>query len=191
MSDAIEGAVRQPRRHDSGHKHVAGRAVYIDDLPEPAGLLHVYFGTSAEAHARIAKLDLDPVRAAEGVVLVLAAADIPGENDISPTHRHDEPVFASGTVEYVGQPLFAVAARTREQARRAARLAAVDYEPLEPVLSIEAAKQAGVLVTDPLILARGDAPAALKRAPRRLAGRMSVGGQDHFYLEGQIAMTIP
>jgi xanthine dehydrogenase large subunit len=191
MSDAIEGAVHRPRRHDSGHKHVAGQAVYIDDLPEPAGLLHVYFGTSAEAHARITKLDLDPVRAAEGVVLVLAAADIPGENDISPTHRHDEPVFASDIVEFVGQPIFAVAARTRNLARRAARLAVMDYEPLEPVLSIEAAKQTGVLVTDPLILVRGDAPAALERAPHRLSGRMSVGGQDHFYLEGQIAMAIP
>jgi xanthine dehydrogenase large subunit len=67
----------------------------------------------------------------------------------------------------------------------------MDYEPLEPVLSIEAAKQTGVLVTDPLILVRGDAPAALERAPHRLSGRMSVGGQDHFYLEGQIAMAIP
>ncbi len=191
MSDTIEGAVHTPRRHDSGHKHVSGRAVYVDDIPEPAGLLHVYFGISAQAHARIAKLDLAPVGAAEGVVLILTAADIPGENDISPTHRHDEPVLATDRVEFVGQPIFAVAAQSRDQARRAARAAVVDYEPLEPVLSLEAAKQTGTLVTDPLTLARGDAAAAMQRAPRRLAGRMHMGGQDHFYLEGQVALAIP
>ena len=191
MSDTIIGAVREPRRHDSGHKHVSGQAVYIDDLPEPVGLLHVYLGISTEAHARVTRIDLDPVRAAEGVALVLAAADIPGENDISPTHRHDEPVFATDLVEYAGQPIFAVAARTRDLARRAARLAIVEYEPLEPVLSVEAAKKTGKMVTEPLVLSRGDAAAALQQADRRLSGRMEIGGQDHFYLEGQIAMALP
>ena len=191
MSDRIMGAVHEPRRHDSGHKHVTGQAVYIDDLPEPVGLLHVYFGVSAEAHGRITKIDLDPVRAADGVVLVIAADDILGENDISPTHRHDEPVFATDLVEYIGQPMFAVAARTRDQARRAAQAVIVEYEPLAPVHSIEAAKNTARFVTEPLKLSRGDAPAALERSPRRLSGRMAIGGQDHFYLEGQIAMAIP
>ncbi|MEE8270449.1 MAG: xanthine dehydrogenase molybdopterin binding subunit [Alphaproteobacteria bacterium] len=191
MPDKIEGAVHASRRHDSGHKHVSGQAVYIDDMPEPAGMLHVYFGISTQAHARIARVDLAPVEAAEGVELVLTAADIPGVNDISPTHRHDEPVLATDLVEFVGQPIFAVAARTRDLARRAAQAAVVEYEPLEPVLSIEAAKRTGILVTDPLTLARGDAAAALKRAPRRISGRMDIGGQDHFYLEGQIALAIP
>ncbi len=191
MADRIEGAVHEPRRHDSGRKHVSGQAVYIDDMPEPAGLLHVYFGISTEAHARITKVDLTAVRAAQGVVLVLTADDIPGENDISPTHCHDEPVFATDLVQYAGQPIFAVAAGTRDQARRAVKAAAIEYQPLDPVLSIEAAKENGTLVTEPLTLARGDAAAALRRAPRRIAGRMEVGGQDHFYLEGQIALSVP
>jgi len=189
--EAIAGGVSTPRQHDSGHKHVAGRAVYIDDMPEPPGLLHVYFGTSSEAHARIRTLDLGPVRTAEGVAAVFTAADIPGENDISPTHRHDEPVFATDTVLYAGQPIFAVAAHTRDQARRAARLANVTYEPLEAVLSIEAAKRTGIMVTEPLTLVRGDADAALGTAPRRLTGQMRIGGQDHFYLEGQVALALP
>ena len=191
MSDKITGAVHDPLRHDSGHKHVTGQAVYIDDIPEPAGLLHAYLGISTEAHARITSIDLDAVRAAEGVVLVLTADDIPGSHDISPTHRHDEPVFATDLVEFAGQPIFAVAAHTRDQARRAARLAAIEYEPLAPVLTAEAAKDTGVVVTDPLVLARGDAAAGLERAPRRLSGRMEIGGQDHFYLEGQVAMATP
>ncbi|MCH7555118.1 MAG: xanthine dehydrogenase molybdopterin binding subunit [Proteobacteria bacterium] len=184
-------AAADPPRHDSAHKHVTGQAVYIDDLVEPAGLLHVYFGISAHAHARITRLDLEPVRAAEGVVLVIAAADIPGENDISPTHRHDEPVFAEGLVEYHGQPLFAVAAESRDQARRAALLADVEYAALEPVLTVDAAARTGVMVTEPLTLARGDAAAALEASPHRISGHMVIGGQDHFYLEGQIAMALP
>jgi len=184
-------SVPSPQRHDSAHKHVTGRAVFIDDMAVPVGLLHVYFGISAHAHARITRLDLDPVRAADGVVLVVAAADIPGVNDISPTHRHDEPVFAEGLVEYHGQPLFAVAAESRDQARRAALLAVVDYEPLAPVLSVDEALEGGVMVTEPLTLNRGDAAAALEAAPRRLQGQMTIGGQDHFYLEGQIAMALP
>ncbi len=180
-----------PPRHDSAVKHVTGQAAFIDDLPEPAGLLHVYFGISGHAHARVTRLDLSPVRAAEGVVLVIAAGDIPGDNDISPTHRHDEPVFAEGLVEYHGQPLFAVAARSRDQARRAALLAEVEYAPLAPVLTVDAALRTGVLVTEPLTLARGDAAAALDRSPHRISGQMVIGGQDHFYLEGQIAMALP
>ena len=190
-SERIEGGVHEAQRHDSGHKHVSGTAAYIDDLREPGGLLHVCLGTSSAAHARITRLDLDPVRAAEGVVAVFTAADVPGVNDISPTHRDDEPVLAESLVEFLGQPIFAVAAETRDQARRAARLAVIDYEALDAVVTLEAASEDGTLVTDPLTLARGDAAAALAQAPRKLSGRMAIGGQDHFYLEGQIAMALP
>ncbi len=191
MSERIQGAVHDPRAHDSARRHVSGEALYIDDLPEPAGLLHIQLGLSAKAHAKIVKVDLGPVRAADGVVCVLTAVDIPGENDVSPTHRHDEPLLATELVEFVGQPIFAVAATTRERARQAAKLAMVEYEELPAILDVEAALPGGVLVTDPLTLRRGDARAAIAAAPRRLAGRMRVGGQEHFYLEGQIALAIP
>jgi xanthine dehydrogenase large subunit len=191
MPEQISGGINQPRRHDSAWKHVTGEAAYIDDVPAPAGLLHVYLGISARARARITGLDLEPVRTAPGVVLVLTAADVPGANDVSPTHRHDEPLFATTVVEYAGQPLFAVAAETRDQARRAARLAVVEYEDLPAVLDVAAALPTGKLVTDPLTLERGDAVAAISGAPHRLEGRIEIGGQDHFYLEGQIAMAIP
>ena len=191
MSERIEGGVRQPRRHDSAWKHVSGSATYIDDVTPPAGLLHVYLGISTHAHARIKHIDLTPVRQAPGVVLVLTAADVPGVNDVSPTHRYDEPLLAAGVVEYAGQALFAVAASTRDQARRAARLAVVEYEDLPALLDVEAAGPDAKLVTDPLTLQRGDAAAALAKASHRIAGKMAIGGQDHFYLEGQIAMAIP
>ncbi len=111
-AESISGGVAVALPHDSAHKHVTGRAVYIDDMPEPAGTLHGCLGLSAVAHGTIVGIDLAQVRAAPGVVDVLTARDIPGENDISPTGRHDEPVLADGKVEFFGQPIFCVVART-------------------------------------------------------------------------------
>ncbi|MCZ8042503.1 MAG: xanthine dehydrogenase molybdopterin binding subunit [Beijerinckiaceae bacterium] len=184
--------VGAPRIHDSAARHVAGEAVYIDDIAAPEGLLHAYLGLSRIAHGRLVSLDLAPVLAAPGVVAVLTAADIPGVNDISSTHRHDEPVFATQTILHHGQPLFAVVAQTRQAAREAAALALAVYDEAPPVLDVAAARAAGgTLVTDPLKLERGDVAAALAESPRRLKGSMTIGGQDHFYLESQIALAIP
>jgi xanthine dehydrogenase large subunit len=184
--------VHQDRRHDSGHKHVSGRAEYIDDMVEPAGTLHAYLALSDKAHAEIVAIDLDAVRAAPGVVGVLTAEDIPGENDVSPSHKHDEPIFAIGKVHFWGQPIFAVVGETREAARRAARLARITWRDLPAALDVDAAKAAGgTLVTEPLTLRRGESAAGLAAAPRRVKGRIAIGGQDHFYLEGHIAFAIP
>ena len=190
-NDTSEDAIVVPMRHDSATKHVSGRALYIDDLPEPAGLLHVYVGLSERAHARVLSLDLAAVRAVPGVVLVLTGTDIPGHNQISPTNKHDEPLLATDLVEYLGQPLFAVAATSRHIARDAARRGVAIYEDLPAILDVDAALPGGRLVTEPMTLSRGDAARAIAGAPRRVAGRMRVGGQDHFYLEGQIAMAEP
>lgn len=191
LVERISGAVHSDRRHDSAHKHVTGEAVYVDDIREPAGLLHVYLGLSDRPHARLVSLDLSAVRSAPGVVEVVTAADVPGVNDVSCMGRHDEPLFANDLIEYAGQPLFAVAAETREQARRAARLAVATYEDLEPVLTLDQARDRGTLVFPPMVLKRGESEAAIAGAPHRLEGRISIGGQDHFYLEGQIAMAVP
>ncbi|MDO5611735.1 MAG: xanthine dehydrogenase molybdopterin binding subunit [Paracoccus sp. (in: a-proteobacteria)] len=178
--------------HESAALHVTGQAGYADDLPLPADALHACLGLSECAHGRIARLDLDAVRAAPGVVDVLTAADLPGVNDVSPNGLGDDPILADGVVRFWGQPLFAVIARTRDQARRAARLAGVDYDPLPHVLTPQDAQAAGTgYVTDPLTLRRGDAEADMARAPHRISGRIAIGGQDHFYLEGQIALALP
>jgi len=189
---AIVGGVASSQRHDSAHKHVTGQAVYIDDMPEPAGLLHAYLGLSTVPHGAILSMDFTAVRAAPGVVDVLTGHDMPASNDISPTHRHDEPVLATDRVQFLGQPVFAVVAETREQARRACRLAKIEYAE-EPFVTdiLDLDRRQGKLVTPPLTLKRGDASAAIKAAPRRLKGTMRLGGQDHFYLEGHIAMAVP
>ncbi|WP_299841613.1 xanthine dehydrogenase molybdopterin binding subunit [uncultured Paracoccus sp.] len=189
---AIKGLAHMDTAHDSAAKHVTGRAEYTDDLAEPHGLLHAYLGLSKCAHGRITAMDLDAVRAAPGVIDVLTAADLPGVNDVSPAGHHDDPVFAEHEVKFWGQPVFAVIAETRDQARRAAALAKISYEPLLHALDPMGAKAAGMdYVTDPLTLRRGDAAQGLAAAPRRIKGRFGIGGQDHFYLEGQIAMAVP
>jgi xanthine dehydrogenase large subunit len=184
--------MHQPLPHDSAHKHVTGEALYVDDLPEPAGLAHLYLGLADRAHAKIKSLELDAVRAAPGVITVLTAADIPGVNDISSTGRHDEPLLAAGLVSYHRQPVFAVVGETRDAARRACLGARISYENLTPVVTVEEARRAHApFVTEPLKLERGDVRAALQSAPHRLKGSMLVGGQEHFYLEGQVALAVP
>jgi xanthine dehydrogenase large subunit len=163
----------------------------VDDLPEPASLLHCYVGTSECVHGRIRKIDLDAVRSSPGVVAVITAGDIPGSNQISPVHVKDEPALADGLVQFAGQPVFAVAAETRDAARRAARLAQINYEELPAILEIEAALDAESYVLEPHFMQRGNSATALDRAPHRLQGEIRTGGQDHFYLEGQISMALP
>jgi xanthine dehydrogenase large subunit len=184
--------LHEPLVHDSAAKHVSGRAEYIDDMAEPEGMLHAYLGLSERAHAEIGSVDLEAVRAAPGVVGVLTADEVPGANDISSAHLHDEPVFATGEVRYWGQPLFAVVATTREAARRASRLAKIEYRDLPHMIDVDAARaNGGRLVTAPLKLERGDVAAGMAKAQRHLRGTMLIGGQEHFYLEGQVAMAVP
>ncbi|MCR6672364.1 xanthine dehydrogenase molybdopterin binding subunit [Devosia ginsengisoli] len=185
-------SLHTPTRHDSGPKHVSGTAEYIDDMIEPEGTVHAYLALSTRAHAEIVAVDIEAVKAAPGVIGVLTSEDIPGENDVSPSHKHDEPVFAEGKVQFWGQPLFAVVAETRDQARRAAHLAKIEYRDLPHALDVRAAQAAGgAMVTEPLKLERGDVAAGLAGAKHRVKGSIAIGGQDHFYLEGQIAMAVP
>lgn len=188
----ISGGVHTNRQHDSAIKHVTGQAEYCDDIAEPVGTLHAYLGVSDVAHANIKNMDLSAVKLASGVVGVIIADDIPGVNDISPTGKNDEPVFPTDKVEFHGQPIFAVIAKTRDAARRAAELAVMDYETLPHALDPIAAREANYPhITDPLKLERGEIEPALNSAVNRIKGRVTVGGQDHMYLEGHIAFVIP
>jgi xanthine dehydrogenase large subunit len=184
------GGVGVALRHESAHLHVSGEATYTDDILEARGTLHAAFGLSERPHARIRSLDLAPVRAAPGVVAVLTAADIPGENNVGPI-LHDDPILADGEVQYLGQPIFLVVAETVGEARRAARLAKVEYDALPAILTIEEALAQRSFVIPTVTLERGDAKATIAAAPHRLTGRLRIGGQEQFYLEGQIAYAVP
>ena len=183
-------AVGIARKHESAELHVLGQATYTDDIPELQGTLHAALGLSGKAHAHLKSIDLAPVRASAGVVAVYTASDIVGTNDCGPI-IHDDPILSAGEVLYVGQPIFIVVADTHDNARRAARRAVVDYEELPAILTPQEAKAAQSYVLPPMALKRGDFKTAFDMAPRVVRGQLFVGGQEQFYLEGQIAYAIP
>ena len=184
-------SVAKPLPHDAAPLHVTGEALYVDDIPLPGGALHLAFGCSDVAHGRIVSVDLDAVRAAAGVVRVLTAADLPHANDVSPSPS-PEPLLAEDTVHFVGQPIFLVVATSHLAARKAARLGRVEIEALPAILTIDEAMAAGSRFEDgPRIYKKGDAAGAIDRASRIVEGEIEIGGQEHFYLEGQAAVALP
>ncbi|SHF01585.1 xanthine dehydrogenase, molybdenum binding subunit apoprotein [Ruegeria intermedia] len=184
-------SVTRPLPHDAAPLHVSGTARYVDDIPTPRGTLHLAFGLSPIAKGRITAMDLSAVKAAEGVVMVMTAEDLPFANDVSPS-VHDEPLLADGTVHYVGQPVFLVVATSHLAARKAARLGKIDYAEETPILTIEEALAADSRFEDgPRIYAKGDADAAIAQAAHVVEGTFEIGGQEHFYLEGQAALAVP
>lgn len=181
----------KPLPHDAAPLHVTGQARYIDDLSFPANALHLAFGLSTVAHGEITGMDLAAVRAAPGVVAVMSAEDLPDMPDCSPS-AHDEPLLAVGTVHYVGQPVFLVIAESHLAARKAARLGKVSYRELPALLTVDEALAANSRFEQgPVVWAKGDASRAIEKAPRVVEGSFEVGGQEHFYLEGQVAACLP
>ncbi|MGB5868645.1 MAG: molybdopterin cofactor-binding domain-containing protein, partial [Albidovulum sp.] len=177
--------------HDSAGLHVTGAARYVDDLPLPANALHLAFGQSSVAHGKILSVDLDAVRSAPGVVAVLVADDLPFANDVSPS-VHDEPLLAVDRVHYVGQPVFLVVAESHLAARKAARLGKIAYDALPAILTVDDAMAADSRFEGgPVIWTKGDAASAIAGAAHVIEGRLEMGGQEHFYLEGQAALALP
>lgn len=190
MTNAGFSQVGNAILHDSAYRHVSGEATYVDDMVPLQTQYHAVVGGSRIAHGKISSMDLDEVKSAPGVVDVITAADIPGRLDIGPVFPGD-PLLTDGTVEYLGQPLFAVAATTRTLGKRAVALAKVDYEQDRPVLDLEQAINAAFHVRPPHVMQRGDSEKAIKNADHRVAFVFTIGGQDHFYLEGQVSIAIP
>lgn len=184
-------SVAKPLPHDAAKLHVTGAARYIDDIPTPTGTLHLAFGMSEVACGTITAMNLDKVRAADGVVAVMVADDLPFANDVSPS-AHDEPLLAVDTVHYLGQPLFLVIATSHLAARKAARLGDIEIVEQTPILTIDQALAADSRFEEgPRIWTKGDVDTALTGAAHRLQGTIEMGGQEHFYLEGQAALALP
>jgi xanthine dehydrogenase large subunit len=176
--------------HESGRGHVTGRAMYVDDTAQRRPMLEAWPVTSQHAHARILRRSAEAARRVPGVVAVLMAEDVPGQNNVG-TARHDEPLFAKDEVLYHGQVVALVVGMSLKDCRRAASLVEVQYEPLSPVLGIKDAIAKGSWHTEPHVLRRGDVEAALAASPHHLEGEFDSGGQEHFYLETQAAWAEP
>ena len=186
----IRGAVHTNIRHDSAIRHVTGRAVYIDDIPVPPNCQETALVLSPHASALILSVDASEAATMPGVSAVVSAQDIPGDNDIAPVFVN-EPLLAEGSADYAGMPVAAVAADTYDQALAAAKSVKVEYKELEPVLSIEDAWEKKLFTYPPPKIVFGDAEAAMEKSRHTVSGKVSCGGQDHFYLESHIALALP
>lgn len=186
----LKTGVGRSVKHESAAKHVSGEAIYIDDRLEFPNQLHVYARMSEKAHARITRIDTSPCYAFPGVAIAITAKDIPGIVDIGPLKPGD-PLLVEDLVEYYGQPILAVAAGDHETARKAAMAAIVEYAELEPVLCVEQALKNNHFVSEPHTHKRGDSEAALSTAKHKISGSVHIGGQEHFYLETQVASVVP
>ena len=184
-----ENFITEARPHESGEKHVSGRALYIDDIAEPAGTLYGAIGWSKKAHAIIKKINLNEVIKSEGVIAVVTSKDIKGRNDVGPVYEGD-PIFPK-IAEYYGQPLFAVAAKTTELARKAVLKAKISYKNLKPITTIKEALKKKSFVLKEKIIKKGEAIKAIESSTNRLEGNFTTGSQEHFALEGQTAFVVP
>ena len=176
--------------HESAVKHVTGKAIYTDDISEPKNLLHAVIGYSNCSKGVIKKIDYKDVLSSEGVVDIITEKDIKGINDVGPIFKGDK-IFTSKNIEYYGQPIFAVIAKTNNLAKKAALKVKIDLKISKPIVSIEEALKKKSFVLKPKHLTRGNIKDGFKKSDNILKGKLYSGGQDHFYLEGQIAMTIP
>jgi xanthine dehydrogenase large subunit len=181
--------ITKARPHESGAKHVSGKAFYTDDIPEPAGTLYGAIGWSKKAHAIIKKMNLNEVIKSEGVIAVVTSKDIEGRNDVGPVYDGD-PIFPK-KAEYYGQPLFAVAAKTTELARKAVLKAKISYKNLKPITTIQESLKKKSFVLKKKIIKKGEALKAINNSAHRLKGNFTTGSQEHFALEGQTAFVIP
>ena len=176
--------------HESAVKHVTGKAIYTDDISEPKNLLHAVIGYSNCSKGVIKKIDFKDVLSSDGVVDIITEKDIEGINDVGPIFKGDK-IFTSKNIEYYGQPIFAVIAKTNNLAKKAALKVKIDLKISKPIVSIEEALKKKSFVLKPKHLTRGNIKDGFKKSDNILKGKLYSGGQDHFYLEGQIAMTIP
>jgi xanthine dehydrogenase large subunit len=178
--------------HDSAELHVSGSATYVDDIPEIEGTVHVAPGyAKSAARGKIMSCDLTAVRSTPGVLAVFTAEDIPAKNDCSPGSG-DDPIFAKGHIEFHGQVIFAVVAETREIARRATQLAKIEVAAETPVVSVgDALKSPKPDLLDPYAFTTKTYAKELKASPIKTNGTLKIGGQEHFYLEGQVSYAVP
>lgn len=187
MSD---NPIHRPIHHESAGAHVTGRAQYVDDIPVPADTLHIAPVLSPVAHGRLVGVDGSQALALEGVIRLVTAADIPGVNDVSPI-AGDDPLLAVDELIYEGQQVAVIVATSRALALRAASLVEVKFEALPAIISLDQAIAENTLIQAPYRMSKGDAETAIETAPSRISGSFTVGGQDHFYLEGQAPWRSP
>ncbi len=170
---------------------VTGKAKYTGDGISHTDMLHAYPVSSPIAHGLIKKIDISRAEETDEVEAVYTARDIPGNNGIGVEEREEEPLFAYETVNYIGQPVGMVVARSARAAKYAASLVEVEYEELEPILTIDEALEKGSLLGEPLVVERGDIDRGFESSTLIVEGTIESGAQEHLYIETNRALAVP
>jgi xanthine dehydrogenase large subunit len=190
MLNKVSGSVKSGLGTPDTYAHVRAESPFIDDLPEPAGLLHAAVLTSPVAHGEIRSLDVSAARQSPGVAGVFTADDIPGENQIGGIIQ-DEELLAKSSLHYVGQPIAFIVADTVRQAREALRQVILDVDELPAVFDAREAAARGDLIAPSRSLACGDVEQAWQSCAVIVEGCAESGAQEHVYLETQATLAIP
>jgi xanthine dehydrogenase large subunit len=184
------GVVGKNIPHDSAVAHVTGESQFVDDMPPALGEVPVDFVGSPVANGRVRRIDLEAAKRAPGIIGAFTFRDVPGHNAYGPV-VHDDRVLADEAIRYAGEAVVLLVGETREALHVAKKLVTLDIEPLEPILSIDAARAAESFLGPAREIVCGDPDAALKDAEQTLEGTLSIAGQEHFYFETQAAIAIP
>jgi carbon-monoxide dehydrogenase large subunit len=182
---------------------LTGQSTFVDDL-EPRRMVHVAMRRSDQAHARIARIDVEAARQASGVVAVVTAEDLKSVLPLQARSRmrgyYATPLraLAHGKVRYVGEPVVAVVAESRYLAEDAAELIEIEYEPLPVATDAEQAaadgapllhEEAGSNVIVAREFARGDVEMDLAQAAVRVGGRFRFHRKTPLAIENRACLA--
>ena len=170
--------------------HVRGESVYLDDIPVVQGTLYACVYDSPVAHGKLVSVDIEAARTSVGVVRVITADDLIGENQIGGV-LPDEPLLADDEVHFQGMPIAIVVAESEELARKAAKKITAEIDELPPVIDPRIAASNGDLIVPPKHFKMGDAAGAFIECEHVFAGRADINGQEHLYIETQGAYSVP
>ncbi len=177
-------------KHFDALRHVSGLSQFLDDVTVPDGTLYAAVYYAKTAHAHVKSLNIVPALAMKGVVAVLTAKDVQGENQIGGIIP-DEPLFAENDIHYWGQPLALVIAETPLKAREALRLIECSFEALPVITDPREAAAQGELIIPPRRVESGNVDEAWAMCDIIVEDRAESGGQEHLYLETQGAFAYP
>ncbi|MBV9215169.1 MAG: molybdopterin-dependent oxidoreductase, partial [Acidobacteria bacterium] len=172
------------------HSHVRGESIYLDDIPLVQGTLFACVYDSAVARGKLESIDTSKAERSEGVVRVITAKDLVGENQIGGIVP-DEPLLADGEVHFQGQPIAIVVATSETLAHKASKKITAEIEPLEPVTDPRVAAANESFIVPPKKFVLGNTTAAFGSCEHVFEGRTEQNGQEHLYIETQGAYALP
>ncbi len=170
--------------------HVKGKSIYLDDVQELQGTLYALPFDATVAHAKITNLDVSLALKSKGIVTILTAKDIPGENQIGGIIP-DEPLFADGEVHFRGQVIALIVGTSEHHCIQARKLIRVDFEELPVITDPREAQKQNKLIIPPRSFRLGNTADAWAQCDHVFEGRSDVNGQEHLYIETQGAYSRP